>query len=342
MTIGVILVSYNTGDILIDCLESLLGAAQLPEGENLKVLLVDNASPKPMQPVIEAWAAGQTDWDSSNKPFTPRTPRSPVTVDARDFKADGYHTTLGTAADNTIGFLQAGDNGGFAAGVNHGLRTFEAMEDVDYFWILNSDAMIEDHTATRLMEATRAEIAAHGRVGILGGRTFFTHPPLMIQTDGGRIDMRTGRLLPATLGKTGRDVPGPRREDVEYIPGCHMLVSRDYLKQAGLMPEEYFLFFEEIDWCMRRGDLSLVFVPEAPIHHQNGSSIGSQTMTEGPSPVAAYWMFKNRLRFIRTWNFKALPIAYLYAFGKIAQFVRRKHYSSAKWALWGVLGLPRP
>jgi len=334
MTIGVILVSYNTGDILYDCLESLLASAHGSDGTDLRVLVVDNASPTPALPGLQAWASGDTPWDGNGKPFAPRAQRAPVEVIARDFAAEGHHASLPSLSSNTIGFLQSGANDGFAAGVNHGLRTFQAMEDVDYFWVLNSDAMVEAATPAALERAA----AANPGFGILGGRTFYTNPPLMVQTDGGRIDLKTGRLFPNGLGKTGRDVPGPVM--IEYVAGCHMLVSRAYLDQAGLMPEDYFLFYEEVDWCMRRGDLPLIWVSDAPIHHENGASIGSESLTAGPSRTAAYWMARNRLRFIRRWNPKALPIAVAYTAFKTLQFLRKGHRDAARAALRGLLQRP--
>lgn len=337
MTIGVVLVSYDTGAVLLDCVESLLVAAQAPGAPAVRVLVVDNASPDDTLARLRTWASGEEPWSGQGLPFTPRASRDPVTLDIRDLATDGRHPTLGTAAEGVVGFLQAGSNDGFAAGVNRGLETFRAMPEVEAFWILNSDAMTEADTPAALVRAMRAT----PDFGIIGGRTFYTVPPLTIQTDGGRVDLWTGRLLPATLGRTGRDVPGPAPADLDYIPGCHMLISRAFLDQAGLMPEDYFLYFEEIDWCMRRGDLPLIWVEDAPIHHHGGASIGSQTFDAGPSPLAAYWMFRNRLRFVRRWNPKGLPTAFAYSLFKIAQLRRRGWGDAAAAALRGISGRSR-
>lgn len=339
MSLGVVLVSYATGDVLLDCLESLLAAARAPDAPEIRVLVVDNASPDGTEARLRDWATGTRPWraTASDLPFEPR-PRGPVTLDARDLIRNGRHKMLGTAADGVVGFLQAGSNEGFAAGVNRGLETFREMAEVDWFWILNSDAMTEPGTPAALDRAARAAEAAGG-FGVIGGRTFYTDPPLLIQTDGGKIDLWTGRLLPATLGKTGRDVPGP--EALDYVPGCHMLVGRRFLDTAGLMPEGYFLYFEEIDWCLRRGDLPLIWTADAPIHHVSGASIGSQTLEAGPSPLAAYWMFRNRLRFVRRWNPAGLPSAMAYSAMKVAQLRRKGHRAAARAAWRGMTGRAR-
>lgn len=336
MTVGVILVSYNTGDVLLDSLESLLAAARFPGAPDLRVLVVDNASPDDTLTRLTGWADGARPWTpSDDMPFEPRTPRGPVTLDLRDLGRDGRHATLGTASNDVVGYLQAGANDGFAAGVNHGLETFRAMEDVDYFWILNSDAMSEPQTPARLVAAARAAEAGAG-FGILGGRCYYADPPRQIQWDGGgKVDRWTGRMLPVALGvqDSAAGLPGPADGTLDYIAGCHMFVGRTYLDRVGLMPEGYFLYFEEVDWCMRRGDLSLSWVEDAAIHHRAGGSIGSQTLQSGPSVVAAYWMFRNRVRFVRRWNPAGLPTSIAYSLAKIVQLRRQGHTAAAR-AAW--------
>ena len=88
-----------------------------------------------------------------------------------------------------------------------------------------------------------------------------------------------------------------------------MFAGRAWLDEVGLMPEDYFLYFEEVDWCLRRGDLPLAWVPDAAVHHRIGGSIGSQgwKLDARPSELASYWMFRNRIRFVRRWFPLSLP-----------------------------------
>lgn len=346
MSIGVILVAYNTGDVLLDCLEALIAAGERPDAPNLRVLVVDNASPDGTEARLAAWADARPDAPPPDMPVPAPEGRGRVRLDVRDLARDGRHAALGTLRDGTVGLLQAGANGGFAAGVNLGLETFRAMPEVDWFWILNSDAMTEPQTPAVLDRAARD---ADGRFAAMGGRVLLTDPPGMIQVDGGGgIDRWLGRLKPFGLETMDAGRPGPEDGALEYISGAHMLVGRALMEAAGPMPEEYFLFYEEIDWCLRRGDLPLRWIADAPVHHRNGSSIGSQKVNAGPSPTAAYWMYRNRLRFMGRWHPSGLPSTVGYSLLKIAQFVRRGHLASARGALAGTLGAagrarpPRP
>ena len=348
MSIGVILVAYNTGDVLLECLEALIAAAERPGAPDLRVLVVDNASPDGTGARLAAWAAARPDAPPPDMPVPAPEGRGAIALDMRDLAREGRHPSLGTLAGGTVGLLHAGTNGGFAGGVNLGLETFRAMPEVDWFWILNSDAMTEPQTPAALDAAARA---AGGRFAAMGGRVLLTDPPGMIQADGGRVDRWLGRLLPFGLETMAEGRPGPEDADLDYIMGAHMLVSRALIEAAGPMPEEYFLYYEEIDWCLRRGDLPLHWIADAAVHHRNGSSIGSQKAraaggaSSGPSPLASYWMFRNRLRFIARWHPAGLPTTLGYSLLKIAQFVRRGHRTSARGALAGVLGAagaPRP
>lgn len=320
MTVGVILVSYNTGPALLESLQALLGAARAPGAPVLRVLVVDNASP-------DATEASLNDWAGTHA----------IGVDRRDFRTDGCHGALAPIGQGAIGFLQAGDNRGFAAGVNLGLRTFAAIPDVHYFWILNSDAITAPQTPAALLRAAHA-MEASGGFGILGGRVCYADPPGVVQSDGGRIDWPFGRIRPINLGLPDSVAKGPIGRQLDYISGAHMFVSRPFLEEVGPMPEDYFLYYEEVDWCLRGKDHPLRWVEDAPVTHFAGASIGSQRPGRGPSAASAYWMARNRIRFVRKWRPMALPTTYAFAVGKIFQLALRGQISAAVGAAKGTFG----
>ena len=129
----------------------------------MRVLLVDNASSRDVLGMLRGWADGTTPWKpAADIPFEPRSPRGPVAIEVRDLKAEGRRPTLGTLAEDVVGFLQAGGNDGFAAGVNRGLETFRDMPEMEYFWILDSDAMTEPDTPATLVAAAKAAEAEAG------------------------------------------------------------------------------------------------------------------------------------------------------------------------------------
>ncbi|MGR3540516.1 MAG: glycosyltransferase family 2 protein [Hasllibacter sp.] len=339
MSIGVILVAYRTGDVLSEALEALVAAAEHPGGPDLRVLVIDNASPDGTIGRLRSWGEGRPLARPPVMPVPAPRGRAPIRIDFRDLAADGPHPRLGTISEGVVGALQAGSNGGFAAAVNLGLGTFSAMPEVEAFWILNSDAMTEPQTPARLIAEARAR---NGRYAAIGGRVVLTDPPGVIQSDGGRVDLWLGRLRPHGLGAADPDLPGPAGGTLEYVHGAHMLVGRAMLERAGPMPDEYFLYYEEVDWAMRRGDLPLIWVPGAAVHHRNGSSIGSERLNAGPSRLSAYWMYRNRVRFVARWNPAGVPTTLAYCAFKVARYARRRQWPAVRGATAGILGAAGP
>ena len=121
-----------------------------------------------------------------------------------------------------------------------------------------------------------------------------------------------------------------------------MFVSRAFLEQTGLMREDFFLYYEEIDWCCRRGDLPMLFCVQAAVHHDGGHSLGSAGVDSGPSAMAAYFMGRSRMRFMWSHRPLALPVAYMYSVAKSLKFLVKGQAQACSAMLRGISGLPAP
>ena len=83
------------------------------------------------------------------------------------------------------------------------------------------------------------------------------------------------------------------------------MLRRDVLEKAGLMPEEYFLYYEEMDWCerIRKAGFEIWYEPAARVWHQASASTGAE------SPLQLFYLTRNRVRFMRRWA-GAFPFAF--------------------------------
>lgn len=321
MVIGVVVVTYNAADAILGCLESLLAS----KGVDLRIVVVDNASSDTTVETIRDWAGADQPWQApATAPFSP-VPHGPVAL------VEGAPLPGGPA----IGLIRSTENLGFAGGVNLGLRALRAEAGIEAFWILNPDCMASETTALCLQDCARKT----GRFAVIGGRVYYSTPEDMIQSDGGRVSLWTGNCFPFNLGRIGRDVPAPDNAALDYIAGSHMFVSRAFLDRAGLMPEDYFLFYEEVDWCLRRGDLPLLFCPGATVFHDGGHSIGSATLQRGPSPTASYFMGRSRIRFIRRHRPIAVPLVFAFNLAKACRYLLRGQRAAGLALLRGTFGL---
>ncbi len=186
--------------------------------------------------------------------------------------------------------LESPSNVGYAAGNNIGIR--HALErDADYVWILNPDTEIERSTL-QLMMATMSSRPDAGTVGTLN-LVGDSSPPI-IQFAGGRIDWDAGAVT-ESIGMGRPLTSRPRREpyDVDYVAGTSMLIRRRVFDDVGLLPEQYFLYFEETDFQVRaaKQGWKSVMNPLARVWHYQRSA------TRLPAPYYTYYYVRGRMLF---------------------------------------------
>ena len=322
--LGVVIVSFCSQDVILDCLESLLAT----RGQPLRILVVDNASGDGTPARIRAWADGSDPApDPGDLPYR-RAPHGPVPVEEVAEGAAGPRA-------GAVGLIELAENRGFAGGVNAGLAALVAIPEVAAFWVLNPDAMSERDTPARMLAAANARPGW----GLLGGRIFYADPPGIIQCDSGRVETWKGlcRLL-----NTGRGADAPLPERIDFVSGAHMLASRAMLARTGGMVEDYFLYWEEVDWAARRGDLSLGLVPDAPVHHFAGTAIGSPRLDRGPGAMSAWFNARGALRFTRRHHPLRLPTAWAWQMVRVLRHASRGHRDAVRGILHAAFGLAPP
>ena len=186
------------------------------------------------------------------------------------------------------------------------------------------------------------DFAFSERFGLAGGRCRFYQRPDIVQTDGGKVSRSTGVCRGIHAGCPAAETPLPADDELDFISGAHLLVSRDYLDTVGLMREDYFLYYEEVDWAFRRGTFALRVVPGADIFHRGGASIGSGTFVRAPSSFANYFNHRNRMWFVRRHLTGRSSRALIWSFAKALQVLARDGWPEASALMKGVLGLAPP
>lgn len=185
--------------------------------------------------------------------------------------------------------IATGDNLGYAGGNNVGIaRVLD--RGCDQVWILNPDTVVERDTLPLL----RAHLDAVGDCGIVGPRLVLPGSPPRIWFDGGLVDLeRHGATGHVSMGLVEWQAPPPRAVDVGYVTGASMLVRREVVEQVGPLPEHYFLYFEEADWCVRarRAGWRTMVEQRARMVHRKRSS------GDLPTPYFLYYMTRNRYVF---------------------------------------------
>ncbi len=189
-----------------------------------------------------------------------------------------------------ITVLSSAENLGYAAGNNLGIRRALAL-DVDAVWLLNPDTIVEPTTLERMLATAEGRPDA-GIVGALA--RYYGRRPATVWCNGGVIDWTRGGAthhiddgLPVARART----EGPFA--VDYVTGACMLVRRAVLEDVGLLPEQYFLYFEETHFAtdVRAAGWSILQEPRAQLDHDKRST------GRLPAPYYVYYFVRNRLRF---------------------------------------------
>lgn len=207
--------------------------------------------------------------------------------------------------------LESEHNRGFAGGTNLGIR--HAMErEADYLWVLNNDTIAEPGSLDALVRRMEGD----RRTGICGSRLVYHDRPDVLQALGGGtynrwlgITRYLGDGAPARMEVDAEEI----EERLEFVSGASMLVSRRFVEEVGLMNEEYFLYYEELDWAERAdGRFGLGFAPDSVVYHKQGASIKANTLQRNRrSRAADYYQLRNRLRFTRNHHPLMLPTVYM-------------------------------
>ncbi len=314
--LGVVVVTYAAANEIAICLETLMAAKDV----KLRIVVVDNGSPDDTLDVIRAWADGSLSV-SLDVPFETAPAAKPV---ALGVNSPGHEITV----------IPKGKNDGFAAGVNVGLAHLFSDTDVERVWVLNPDCAVPPSTPANFAMAP-------GGFSLMGGRIVFLDDPDKIQIDGGRIQWWSGLTKNLAYAQDPAATPAPDPQSLDFISGASLVVSRAHYEEVGPMQEDYFLYYEEVDWAQRRQS-PLAYAEGAVVYHKGGASIGSRTSQRGASSLSLYFLHRARLRFL--WRYRKTSIlgALLYSVAKAAHLIIIGHAQGAKALLAGSFQAPPP
>ena len=223
---------------------------------------------------------------------------------------EGLRLTVpnGLPAGQTVTILGQSANLGYAGGVNAAIA---ARPDAAGWWVLNPDTRVEPGALAALVARL-----ARGDCDAVGGILY--HPDGRVQAYGGYWH---GWMARATSIGLGAPVAAPvdpaaieRRAN--YLLGACMLVGRSFLATVGPMRDDYFLYAEEIEWCLRGRALGmrLGFTPDARVCHGQGGTTGSAGAIHCRPRLPIYLDERNKLHVVRDTTPARLPVAMAFTF----------------------------
>lgn len=215
--------------------------------------------------------------------------------------ADGSGAVLAAeyADEDRVRVILNETNLGFAGGNNTGIDHALAS-GADYVWLLNNDTFVEPTTLTALVDAA----AEHPEAGMFGSKVYFADRPTTLWFAGGFIR----EVCEGSVYHRGLEEEDLGQYDtvevVDYVTGCSLLVSTDLIRTIGTMSEDYFLYWEEVDWCDRAtaAGRPCLYVPTSKVWHKVGASLGATN-----TPAQIRYDARNRLIFYWRNRRRAFP-----------------------------------
>ena len=204
--------------------------------------------------------------------------------------------------------IKSDKNLGFAGGNNLGIQAAHGK----YLFFINNDAILPQPSALNLL-ITRLE--SSDQIGMVCPKIRFTWGKQPIQYAGytplSKITLRNKSIGFGEQDNGQYDTPHP----TPYAHGAAMMVKQEVIEKAGVMPECYFLYYEELDWSMmiRRAGYEIWYEPACTIFHKESQTTGQM------SPLKTYYIIRNRLLFAqRNINGGEKYLTYIYIIGLVA------------------------
>lgn len=197
--------------------------------------------------------------------------------------------------------IRSAKNLGYAGGNNLGIQAAKGK----YLYIINNDTIFKDFNVQPLIN----RLESSSNIGIVCPKIRFAWGNNPIQFAGytplSKVTVRNRAIGFDEEDKGQYETAHP----TPYAHGAAMLVKREALEKVGLMPECYFLYYEELDWSMMftRADYRIWYEPKCTIYHKESQATGQN------SPFRTYYITRNRLLLVkRNWQGMTKYASYCY------------------------------
>jgi GT2 family glycosyltransferase len=301
--IYIVILNYKKWEDTAQCLDSVL-ASDYPD---FTVFIVDNFSQNSSLEKIIAHG-------KQTRPGQFDDPSFFTLIDSSQIKS-----VIDSGILPKVVFVQNNENKGFASGNNVVLQHIQQKNA--YVWLLNPDMVIENVTATALWStAKKANINS-----IIGATIKYYEDKEKVHFYGGaKINFSTATIQ--FINNTA-DIPS-----LDYISGGCLFCHATHFSTIGLLPEEFFLYWEETVWCYKakQQGYQLIVCLEAICYDKISTTIGKGFLSD-------YYYTRNGLTFISRYKRNRLAIVLATTCIRIGKRVAKGEWSRANGVLQGVI-----
>lgn len=193
-----------------------------------------------------------------------------------------------------VNFIFHPENIGFAAGNNLAVKKAKA----DYYFFLNNDTELKNEVTQHLVNFLEEDVTIGGVSPLI---KFYQQPDIIQYA--GATEMTSITIRNQSIGYAQKDEGQfSKPTQTAFLHGAAMMIRSEAIVRAGLMFEDYFLYYEEYDWCARlkKAGYDLWMNPLFAVYHKESLSTGKN------SPLKTYYLNRNR----RLWARRNLNLIY--------------------------------
>lgn len=180
------------------------------------------------------------------------------------------------------------ENLGFAEGNNVGIR-YAMSQGADAVCLLNNDTVVDPGFLSAFVQMAQTS----SQIGVLGGKAYLYGEKTTLDHLGGKWNPSTGQftLVGHRALEDGFSWESPQHLD--YVCGVAFFITKAALDTVGLLEPQFFLIWEESDYCfrVRRQGLQVMSCPQAKLWHKVSASFTGK-------PHSTYFWWRNRLLWI--------------------------------------------
>ncbi|PJB58252.1 MAG: hypothetical protein CO098_09645 [Bacteroidetes bacterium CG_4_9_14_3_um_filter_41_19] len=222
-------------------------------------------------------------------------------------------------------------NRGFAYANNIGVKKAIQQHNCDFLWLLNNDTVINHNTLKDLIACYRLKSQIQD-VGFMGSKIMdYVHKDI-IQSVGGTFNPFTGYSKLVGMGEKDTGQFDGVDLTMNYVVGASMLFHVSLIQQIGLMPENYFLYYEDIDWCIKaqkKGFINTACL-KSVVYHKQGISTGAKLLSDDIHIQNKKYLYISYLKFYHIHYQWLLPVAYLILLKQMAGKIFHNNFAEAK------------
>jgi GT2 family glycosyltransferase len=309
MMVYIIVLNWNGINDTLNCLESLTAL----NGKQFKIVICDNGSVDNSICLIKEWYENNISCQYVSECEFLVLPHS---------KASEIKTIDSKAG---IFIIDIGENLGFAGGNNIGVNFALNQLDMQYIWLLNNDTVVQPDTLEHMLQVFKND----ERVGVCGSKLIYFDDRTKVQGLGGVFNswFCTSRHYGAFDNSCKKYDDRIVSSQIDYVIGASMLISKRLVSDIGGLCEDYFLYYEEIDYCIRAQNKGyyIYVATESVVYHKEGAS----TSKIERGIIADYYAIRNRLSIAKKFFPLKYPVVYLSTFIALFNRIKRKEYVKA-------------